>query len=82
VSLGQHPTRTIPLKFAAAAANNFTGVELVYKDLVSFSESQSLSLVEGASPARPASKTLLPNMASRSSLLIPSRCSRDTWAFR
>jgi hypothetical protein len=40
VSLGQHPTHTIPLKFAAAAAaNNFTGVELVYKDLVSFSES-------------------------------------------
>jgi sugar phosphate isomerase/epimerase len=49
VSLGQQPTHTIPLKFAAAAANNFTGIELVYKDLVSFSESHTLSLVEGAS---------------------------------
>jgi sugar phosphate isomerase/epimerase len=49
VSLGQHPTHTMPQKFAAAAAAHFTGIELVYKDLVSFSESHSLSLVEGAS---------------------------------
>src|SRR6266536_1113909 len=49
VSLGQHPSHTIERKFQAAADNNFDGVEVVYKDLVAFSESRNVPLVAGAS---------------------------------
>lgn len=44
VSLGQHPSHSLPDKIAAAAANNFSAVEIVYADLAAYAASQSPSL--------------------------------------
>lgn len=44
VSLGQHPSHTLPDKITAAAANGFSAVEIVYADLIAYAASQSPSL--------------------------------------
>lgn len=47
ISLGQHPSHALDHKIKAAAQAGFAGVEVVFSDLETFSQSQSLSLAEG-----------------------------------
>ncbi|KAJ5659546.1 3-dehydroshikimate dehydratase [Penicillium longicatenatum] len=48
VSLGQHPSHTLDRKILAAAKAGFNGLEIVFSDLDAYSQSQSLSIFEGA----------------------------------
>ena len=40
VSLGQHPSHTLPSKIAAASHNGFSGLEIVYNDLANYAASK------------------------------------------
>lgn len=48
VSLGLHPSHTLPEKISAAASNGFSGIEIVYADLETYSDSQGVSMKAGA----------------------------------
>jgi sugar phosphate isomerase/epimerase len=41
VSLGQHPSHTLPSKIAAAAHNGFSALEIVYNDLATYAASKT-----------------------------------------
>lgn len=56
-SLGQHVSHTLPQKLAAAARFSFTGVELVFDDLLSFASSNSLSLRAAAAQIKSLCRT-------------------------
>ncbi|CRG87001.1 hypothetical protein PISL3812_04014 [Talaromyces islandicus] len=44
VSLGQHPSHSLPDKIAAAAANGFSALEIVYADLAAYAATRTPSL--------------------------------------
>ena len=48
VSLGQHPSHTLPQKITAAASAGFSGIEITYPDLSSHATSQSLPILSAA----------------------------------
>lgn len=48
LSLGQHPSHSLPHKIRAAAQAGYAGIEIVYFELQAYSESETLSIFEGA----------------------------------
>ncbi len=48
VSLGQHPSHTLPAKIIAAAQNGISGLEVTYPDLSSYAVSVSISILDAA----------------------------------
>ncbi|KAB8071123.1 4-hydroxyphenylpyruvate dioxygenase [Aspergillus leporis] len=48
ISLGQHPSHSLDRKLTAAAQAGYAGVEIVYSDLQTYSQSHGLSIADGA----------------------------------
>jgi sugar phosphate isomerase/epimerase len=48
VSLGQHPSHTLPSKIAAAAHNGFSALEIVYNDLAAYAASKTPKVTTAA----------------------------------
>ncbi|KAJ6090414.1 hypothetical protein N7486_009229 [Penicillium sp. IBT 16267x] len=52
LSLGQHPSHALDRKIDAAAQAGYAGIEIVYSDLQTYSESHKLSILEAADRIR------------------------------
>lgn len=48
VSLGQHPSHTLPDKIVAAAQNDISGLEITYPDLETYANSLSIPMLDAA----------------------------------